>query len=106
MEQLKRERTNQSRRDRSAARGIWPGSTLPGEFRCDWFSSFAHARTPDSGSWTTIPDLYAFNPKRLAILLIGGDKTGNDLWYQVNVPMADRLYDRHMEELREEKDST
>jgi hypothetical protein len=50
--------------------------------------------------------LYAFNPKRLAILLIGGDKTGNDLWYQVNVPMADRLYDRHMEELREEKDST
>ncbi|HYK18278.1 MAG TPA: type II toxin-antitoxin system RelE/ParE family toxin [Bryobacteraceae bacterium] len=48
--------------------------------------------------------LYAFNPKRVAILLIGGDKTGNDLWYQVNVPMADRLYDRHLEELREEKD--
>ena len=50
--------------------------------------------------------LYAFNPKRAAILLIGGDKTGNDLWYEANVPIADRLYDRHLEELREEKDGT
>ncbi|MDP9112446.1 MAG: type II toxin-antitoxin system RelE/ParE family toxin, partial [Acidobacteriota bacterium] len=29
--------------------------------------------------------LYAFNPKRNAILLVGGDKTGNDRWYEVNV---------------------
>lgn len=43
--------------------------------------------------------LYVFNPKRTAILLVG-DKTGDDRWYQVNVPQADRLYDRHLEELK------
>jgi hypothetical protein len=46
--------------------------------------------------------LYAFNPKRAAILLIGGDKTGDDRWYEVNVPKADRLYDQHLEELNKE----
>src|SRR6266852_3025120 len=37
--------------------------------------------------------LYAFDPRRAAILLIGGDKTGNDRWYEVYVPLADKLYD-------------
>ena len=46
--------------------------------------------------------LYAFDPRRSAILLIGGDKTGDDRWYDVNVPVADRLYDEHLEELRKE----
>ena len=32
----------------------------------------------------------------------GGDKTGDDRWYEVNVPSADRLYDEHLEELKEE----
>lgn len=43
--------------------------------------------------------LYAFNPKRTAILLVGGDKTGDDRWYQINVPIADRLYNQHLREL-------
>ncbi len=38
----------------------------------------------------------------MAILLIGGDKTGNDRWYDENVPLADRLYDEHLEALKEE----
>ena len=46
--------------------------------------------------------LYAFDPRRAAILLIGGDKTGNDRWYEENVPFADRLYDEHLEALRKE----
>lgn len=46
--------------------------------------------------------LYAFDPRRIAILLIGGNKTGNDRWYEEFVPIADRLYDEHLEELREE----
>lgn len=46
--------------------------------------------------------LYAFDPRRCAILLIGGDKTGNDRWYIENVPVADDLYDEHLEELRKE----
>ncbi|OIN91430.1 MAG: addiction module toxin RelE [Comamonadaceae bacterium CG1_02_60_18] len=46
--------------------------------------------------------LYAFDPRRTAILLIGGDKTGDDRWYDVNVPMADRLYDQHLVQLQRE----
>jgi hypothetical protein len=46
--------------------------------------------------------LYAFDPRRSAILLIGGDKTGNDRWYETFVPLADRLYDDHLEQLRKE----
>lgn len=46
--------------------------------------------------------LYAFNPRRTAILLIGGDKTGTDRWYDEYVPRADAIYDRHLRELREE----
>lgn len=40
--------------------------------------------------------LYAFDPRRYAILLIGGDKTGDNRWYEVHVPLADRLYDTHI----------
>jgi hypothetical protein len=43
--------------------------------------------------------LYAFDPRRAAILLIGGDKTGNDRWYREFVPVADRLYEEHLEQL-------
>ena len=46
--------------------------------------------------------IYAFDPRRCAILLLGGDKTGNDRWYTVHVPIADNLYDIHMESLRKE----
>lgn len=46
--------------------------------------------------------LYTFDPRRSAILLIGGDKTGDDRWYDTQVPVADRLYDQHLEQLRKE----
>jgi hypothetical protein len=45
---------------------------------------------------------YAFDPRRSAILLIGGDKTGNDRFYEEFVPVADDLYDVHLAELRKE----
>ena len=44
--------------------------------------------------------LYAFDPRRVAILLIGGDKTGDARWYEVNVPVADRLYEEHLDVLK------
>ena len=47
--------------------------------------------------------LYAFDPRRNAILLIGGDKTGDDRWYDSYVPLADRLYDEHLNQLRKEE---
>ena len=45
---------------------------------------------------------YAFDPRRVVILLIGGDKTGNDRFYEQYVPVADKLYDEHLETLQKE----
>lgn len=45
---------------------------------------------------------YAFDPRRTSILLIGGDKRGDDRFYEVSVPVADDLYDIYLEELRDE----
>lgn len=45
---------------------------------------------------------FAFDPRRSAILLIGGDKTGDDRFYERMVPIADRLYATHLEELKAE----
>lgn len=45
---------------------------------------------------------YAFDPIRSAILLIGGNKTGNDRFYGDYIPVADKLYDEHLAELRKE----
>lgn len=46
--------------------------------------------------------LYAFDPRRVAILLIGGDKTGEDRWYERFVPIADGLYDDHLRTIADE----
>jgi hypothetical protein len=46
--------------------------------------------------------LYAFDPRRVAILLLGGNKVGNDRWYEENVPKADQLYDELLKELQDE----
>jgi hypothetical protein len=44
--------------------------------------------------------LYAFDPRRVAILLIGGDNTGDERWYRWMIPIADALYDQHLHEIR------
>ena len=47
--------------------------------------------------------LFAFDPRRMAILLIGGDKTNRwNEWYARMIPVADGLYDEHLETLRRE----
>lgn len=47
--------------------------------------------------------LFAFDPRRQAILLVGGDKTGQWIeWYEWAIPAADDLYDEYLGELREE----
>lgn len=47
--------------------------------------------------------LFAFDPRRMAILLVGGDKSGRwRAWYAEAVPRADELYEQHLRELRDE----
>ena len=43
---------------------------------------------------------FAFDPQRSAILLIGGDKTGDKRFYNRMIPLADDLFDKHLEELK------
>ena len=47
--------------------------------------------------------LFCFDPRRQAILLLGGDKTGAwNEWYEWAVPLADDLYDEYLHELEKE----
>ena len=55
---------------------------------------------PPSGN---IRILFAFDPRRTAILLSGGDKTHRwREWYDTMIPIADDLYDEYLEELYRE----
>lgn len=45
---------------------------------------------------------FAFDPRRTAILLIGGDKKGDTRFYDKMIPIADGLYDVHLDELRKD----
>lgn len=47
--------------------------------------------------------LYAFDPARNALLILGGDKTGNARWYEEYVPKAEKIYKQYLQELEEEK---
>ncbi len=49
--------------------------------------------------------LYAFDPRRTAILLLGDNKTGDGRWYEIFVPIADKLYDEHLDTLKSEQRS-
>ena len=51
----------------------------------------------------TLRVLFAFDPRRMAILLVGGDKSGRwRSWYRTAILEADDLYDQHLRELRDE----
>jgi hypothetical protein len=47
--------------------------------------------------------LFAFDPRRNAILLVGGNKRGDRRWYQENIPVADRRFRRHLESLEQDE---
>jgi hypothetical protein len=49
--------------------------------------------------------LYIFDPHRVALLLLGGDKTGDDRWYEKNVPLADQIYDDYLAEMEKENNA-
>jgi len=48
--------------------------------------------------------LYAFDPRRAALLLIGGNKTGAANWYEKFVPIADDLFDQHLRQLKKHRE--
>jgi len=61
------------------------------------FANMKELRVQISGEpWRV---LFAFDPNRSPILLVGGVKTGDDRWYKTHVPIADARYRRHLERL-------
>jgi len=44
--------------------------------------------------------LFAFDPNRTPIILVGGEKTSNKRWYKTHIPIADARYRRHLEGLK------
>jgi hypothetical protein len=47
--------------------------------------------------------LFAFDPRRTAILLCGGDKRGQwSKWYAEAIPAADQLFDDHLQTIANE----
>jgi len=46
--------------------------------------------------------IYAFDPRRKAILLIGGDKRGDKNWYDTIIPIAEEIYLNHLKEISRE----
>lgn len=58
---------------------------------------------PGSAGRSEFRVLFAFDPHRQAIFLVAGDKTGNwQRWYKKNIPVADDLFDNHLQKLKGE----
>lgn len=64
------------------------------------FANMKELRTQHQGR--PLRTFFAFDPRRAAILLLGGDKTGDARFYDRMIPEADRLYREHLDELRKE----
>ncbi len=63
------------------------------------FTNMKELRTQHAGE--PYRTLYAFDPRRTAILLIGGNKTGKKDWYNKHIPLADKLFSQHLKETDE-----
>ena len=68
----------------------------------DTISQSRHPNMKELRPTSTIRVMFAFDPRRTAILLIGGDKRGRwNEWYDEFVPLADDLYDTHLHEIEQ-----
>jgi len=66
------------------------------------FNNMKELRTQHTG--VPYRKLYAFDPRRTAILLLGGNKTGDSNWYQQHIPIADKLFAEHLAQLQKMED--
>jgi hypothetical protein len=64
------------------------------------YPNMKELRTQSGGS--PLRTFFVFDPRRSAILLIGGDKTGDKRFYERMVPIADKLYGTYLKEIRKE----
>lgn len=58
---------------------------------------------PGSAGASEIRLIFAFDPTREALFLVGGDKAGRwSVWYEKAVPLADARFTEHLRSLEEE----
>ena len=106
---LVRIRAGKSRRPCQSADGARPQSRVSLQF-ADQDVPLSRLRTKEmrelraQAGGDPLRMLYSFDPRSIAILLVAGDKTGDDRWYDTNVPIADRLFERHLRMIEKERD--
>ncbi len=66
-------------------------------------ASFALRELRTQAEGDPLRTLYAFDPLRQAILLIGGDKTGDDRFYERMIPIAEKLWNDYLVETGQAK---
>ena len=81
------------------------GPTLPfpysSQVKGSRFGELRELRVQHQG--TPYRVLYAFDPRRVGLLLLGGDKTGDDGWYDRMVALADKLFAAHLAEVKKKQ---
>lgn len=89
--------------DLLAEQGPAPGRPLVDRIQASRFPPHEELRPGSSGT-TEVRLLFGFDPRREAIFLITGDKSGQwRKWYQTAIPIADERYEQHLANLKEEQ---
>lgn len=48
--------------------------------------------------------LFAFDPKQQAVVILGGSKQADKRWYEINIPVAEKLFAEHLEKQQKENE--
>jgi hypothetical protein len=85
--------------DQLASEGPTLGGKLADRVKASRYHNMKELRPPSSGT-TEIRMLFAFDPRREAIVLVTGDKAGNwEGWYHQAIPVADQRLAEHLRAL-------
>jgi hypothetical protein len=91
--------------DLLAAHGPSLGRPLVDRLKGSAYHNMKELR-PGSAGATEVRVIFAFDPAREAILLVGGDKSQQwSSWYKKAIPQADARFAEHLAALEEEGDA-
>lgn len=82
-------------------RGPNLGFPFSSQVKSSRFSEMRELRAQAGGD--PLRMLCVFDSQRTAILLVAGDETGDDRWYETHAPIADRLFEEHLQTIKMEK---
>jgi hypothetical protein len=83
-----------------ASEGAKLGRPYADTVRSKRFPNLKELRSQAGGQ--PLRSFFAFDPRRTAILLIGGNKTGDDRFYERMIPYAEELYATYLDEIKRE----